>query len=167
MKQLLILILLLGSIIGSGQKTFVPSSPYPIFIKQSDGSELILYASGDENIHYPNLPASYSVDDFGKLMNQPNYKGSGSFRDYFLDCSDGSLTISTDVYGWFTAANNYEYYGEKQGDGRARQLVAEAIDAAELAGVDFSQYDNNGDGYLDNLIVVHSGPGAEEGSQKR
>jgi immune inhibitor A len=27
--------------------------------------------------------------------------------------------------------------------------------------VDSSQYDNNGDGYVDNLIVVHAGRGAE------
>ena len=42
------------------------------------------------------------------------------------------------------------------------RLVAEAIDAAEARGVDFSKYDNNNDGNVDGVIVIHAGPGAEE-----
>lgn len=116
-------------------------------------------------IEYPDLGSTYSNTDFDNLMNQTNYNGTGSFRDYFDGMSRGQLILSTDVFGWYVAANNYLYYGEDNGDNVARELVAEAVDAAEAAGVDFSQYDNDGDGYVDGITVVHSGPGAEEGAQ--
>ncbi|MCG6186811.1 M6 family metalloprotease domain-containing protein [Maribellus maritimus] len=116
-------------------------------------------------IKYPDLDLTYSPNDFDNMMNQSNYNGTGSFRDYYLEASNGNLSLSVDVYGWYVAENNYEYYGDENGDTRSRILVAEAIDAAEAAGVDFSQYDNDGDGEVDNLMVVHSGPGAEEGNR--
>ena len=116
-------------------------------------------------IEYPDLNHTYTKNNFEKLMNQHNYSGNGSFHDYFYQASNGKLSLSVDVFGWYAARNNYVYYGEDNGDNRARELVAEAVDAAEDAGVDFSDYDNDGDGYVDNLIIAHSGPGAEEGSQ--
>ena len=35
------------------------------------------------------------------------------------------------------------------------------MDAAEAAGVDFSQYDNDSDGNIDGLFIVHAGRGYE------
>src|SRR5690606_12951746 len=61
--------------------------------------------------------------------------------------------------------HGYAHYGHNQGFQRSRQLMAEAIDAAEAGGVDFSQYDNDGDGFVDAIIAVHAGPGAEVGAQ--
>jgi M6 family metalloprotease-like protein len=135
-----------------------------------DGLQKAFPSSGSRKtllllIKYPDLEDTYTVGDLDNLMNQSDYNGTGSFRDYYLDTSDGELSMSVDVVGWYTAANNYEYYGEDSGDDRARELVAEAIDSAEAAGVDFSQYDNDNDGYVDDLMIVHAGPGAEEGSQ--
>ncbi|GEM_PF-5598953 len=116
-------------------------------------------------IKYPDLDSTYTVPGFHNMMNQLNYNGTGSFHDYYYQASDGNLSISVDVAGWYLAKEDYLYYGDDNGDSRAKELVGEAVDAAEAAGIDFSIYDNDGDGYVDNLIVVHSGPGAEEGSQ--
>ena len=116
-------------------------------------------------IEYPDMEATYTQSDFDNLLNQANYNGTGSFKDYFDQVSRGQLTLDSDVFGWYTAAKNHTNYGNDQGINATRELVGEAIDAAEAAGVDFSQYDNDQDGYLDGLVVVHSGPGAEQGSQ--
>ncbi len=116
-------------------------------------------------IEYPDLTQTFDINDFENLMNQQNYKGTGSFRDYFYQVSNKKLSLSVDVFGWYMAKNPYRYYGDDNGNDLARMLVAEAVDAAENAGVDFSDYDNDGDGYVDNLLIAHSGPGAEEGSQ--
>ena len=116
-------------------------------------------------IDYPDLPATHTVADFESFMNQENYNGTGSFRDYFLKVSDNKLDVNADVVGWYRADSAYAYYGNQNGYDRSRGLVREAVDAAENAGIDFANYDNDADGYVDGVIVVHAGNGAEEGSQ--
>ncbi len=115
-------------------------------------------------IQYPDLMATNTLGDFDNMMNQANYNGTGSFRDFYSASSFNQLTLNTDVFGWYTAANNSSYYADDNGRDVARELGAEAIDAAEAAGVDFSPYDNDSDGAVDGIIFVHAGPGAEEGS---
>ncbi|MDQ4141263.1 MAG: M6 family metalloprotease domain-containing protein [Bacteroidota bacterium] len=116
-------------------------------------------------IQYPDLPHTYNHFFFQNLMNHHQFKGIGSFKDFFYRSSVGSLFMEVDVVGWYTAAYNYSYYGRENGDRRATDLVREAVDAAEAAGVDFSAYDNDKDGNVDGIMVAHAGPGAEEGSQ--
>ncbi|QHT70249.1 M6 family metalloprotease domain-containing protein [Rhodocytophaga rosea] len=116
-------------------------------------------------IKYPDMPNTYGNAYFNNMMNATNYRGTGSFRDFFIKSSVYSLTVDTDVVGWYTAKNSYEYYGKKNGDLRSVDLVREAVDAANKAGVDFSKYDNDKDGKVDGIIVAHAGPGAEEGNQ--
>ena len=74
--------------------------------------------------------------------------------------------MNADVVGWYRADSAYEYYGKKNGYERTRGLAREAVDAAEAAGIDFSIYDNDKDGSIDGIILVHAGQGAEEGSQE-
>jgi M6 family metalloprotease-like protein len=118
-------------------------------------------------MQYPDLKAKYPASNYANLMNQSNYKGIGSFKDFYLKSSFGKLEIEADVIGWFTAPNGYAYYANSNGKGRARELVASAIDSAEKAGIDFSKYDNDKNGEVDGVMVLHSGPGAEEGSQNQ
>ena len=117
-------------------------------------------------IDYPDEPFTNTVSEFDDYCNLPGYNvngSSGSFRDYYQDISYDSLTINTDVEGWYTAVNNRAYYGYQGGTNwqASRELVKEAVDAAEAAGVDFSQYDNDGDGVVDQIMVIHSGNGRE------
>jgi immune inhibitor A len=91
---------------------------------------------------------------------------TGTMNDYYTAVSYGNLTLSGQVKGWYTAGNTRAYYGNGQkGWGtypqNAAKLVEEAVDAAETAGCDFSQYDNDGDGMAESIIIVHSGEGSE------
>ena len=120
-------------------------------------------------IDFPDQLQTYSVAQFDNLANQEGYSvngASGSFRDYYLEVSTGQLTVNTDVFGWYTAQNNRATYGVQDLDDRdfngARDLVREAVDAAEAAGVDFSNYDGDNDGRVDVVEVIHSGRGTEE-----
>jgi M6 family metalloprotease-like protein len=113
-------------------------------------------------IRFPDKKNEFSQTAFSEFMNKPGFSGTGSFRDFYLQASAGKFDVNSDVYGWFVAKNNQAYYGIDNGDDRAAELVAEAIDAAEAAGVNFSVYDNDKDGKVDHLMVVHSGMGAEE-----
>jgi len=116
-------------------------------------------------VEYPDEAATYTVINFDNLMNQNNYNGTGSFNDYYNEVSYGQFNSITNIAGWYTATNNHDYYGYENGFGVAEELVIETIAAAEAAGFDFSQFDNDGDGYVDVVNIIHSGPGAEEGDQ--
>ncbi|MDF9796619.1 M6 family metalloprotease-like protein [Catalinimonas alkaloidigena] len=116
-------------------------------------------------IEYPDLRHSEEVDYFYKLLNE-GVDGKPSFRQYFLENSYGKMDLSVDVVGWVQASKNYSYYGDENGKGRTRELVKEAIQAAEALGVDYSQYDNDDDNDVDGVLIIHSGPGAEEGSRR-
>lgn len=95
--------------------------------------------------------------------------GPKTVRHYWNEVSYGTLDIVTvnlpsDIE-WLRAPQSYAYYTAGQyGTGsypqNAQKLVEDAIVAADPI-VDFSQYDNDGDGYVDALMVVHAGPGAE------
>lgn len=121
-------------------------------------------------IQYPDFFASQTAASFTDLMNQANYNGTGSFRDYYQQISYGNLTVNATVVGWYTAPNNRVFY--KNGPGQpsnasvkpARQLVRSAVDLAEAGGTNWAPYDNDGDGLVDVVFVVHQGPGAECGN---
>lgn len=115
-------------------------------------------------VDYPDYPSSISTNSFLGMFNGPSDKPT--FRQYFLNNSYGQLDISVDVVGWIRAKKGYENYGHDiDGYASAKGLVAEAIEGAEKQGVDFSKYDNNNDGKVDGVIIIHSGPGAEEGGR--
>lgn len=117
-------------------------------------------------IDYPDLQSTYLKSDFDSLLNGSNYPiGHGSFKTFYETSSHGLLTIDVDVMGWYRADSNYIYYSYDSGYARAADLVREAVDAAELAGANFSNYDNDNDGDVDGILTVHAGPGAEVGSQ--
>jgi immune inhibitor A len=115
-------------------------------------------------IEFSDLGNSYSAASFDSMA----FNGwpTGTIDDYFTEISYGNLTLSGQVKGWYTAGNTRAYYGNGQkGWGTYPQntarLVEEAVDAAETAGCDFSQYDNDGDGEAESVIIVHTGEGSE------
>jgi len=121
---------------------------------------LILIRFADETNTYP-------ASDFSSLLNDPTYD-LGSLKEYYTEVSYGAFTIDGTVVGFYTASQNRDYYRYGTGTDlewqRAAGLAREAVVAAQNAGVDFAPFDNNGDGYVDGLFVVHVGPGAESGN---
>ena len=94
---------------------------------------------------------------------------TGTVRDYYNEVTYGNLTIVTlnmpSALGWYQAPQTYDYYvNNDNGFGyyprNAQKLAEDAVTLADPY-VDFSQYDNNGDGYVDALFIIHAGPGAE------
>lgn len=113
-------------------------------------------------IEYPDLGNTYLKSDLQSLLNNPNHaNGKGSFSSYFAESSFGQLNITVDVKGWYMAQNNYAYYADSAGKDRAAKLAREAVNAAEADGTNFAQYDNNNDGNVDGVMIIHAGPGAE------
>ncbi len=121
-------------------------------------------------IDYPDMPASYPPENFEELMNSENYTTShgptGSFNNFYMENSYGQFDPFTTVYGWFTAQEPHDIYGSSAPNGwnMVRLMIRQAVDEAEAMGVDWTLYDNDGNGTVDALNVIHAGFGAEEGS---
>jgi M6 family metalloprotease-like protein len=117
-------------------------------------------------IQYPDVPFTKTQADFSGLMNTEGYTGNGahgSVRDYFLETSYGQFDLTTTVAPHiYTASHNMAYYGadvDGEHSPNAGELMTEAILAADADGVDFSQYDNDGDGSVDGVYVIFAGYG--------
>ena len=119
-------------------------------------------------VEFPDANAVYPPEEIDMVMNQEGYthlnnENSGSFRDFYQEISYGNFLPIAEVSDWFMASNGHDYYSYNNGYQRVRELIRTAVDDLEAAGFDWSVFDNDNDGYVDALNVIHQGPGAEEG----
>ena len=112
---------------------------------------------------------------FNRFFNEEGYNEggmAGSVKDYFKKQSYNQLTIDFDVVGPYTTANDMEYYGAHYTDDSGNEnndihpvlMVREAVDAAHEAGVDFSKYDWDKDGNVDQVFVIYAGYSEAQGA---
>ncbi len=107
-------------------------------------------------------------NDIDSVLFSDNLNPTGSMKEYYIENSYGQFVLQGDIFGWYRAPESYKYYvnfcdgslGHGDYPNNGQKLVEEAILAAD-ADIDFSLYDNNGDGYVDGLFVIHSGGGRE------
>lgn len=113
----------------------------------------------------------FTVDNpneaFTRLLNEPGYSdngGTGSAADYYTDNSSGLFTPVYDVYGPIRVEGGYAEYGSNDDvNERADYLLVEACKIADDE-IDFSQYDLDGDGTVDNIFFFFAGHNEAEGA---
>lgn len=86
---------------------------------------------------------------------QDLYENYGSVRRYYHDMSFGQFSPQFDLYGPYTLQKSYKTYGATD---NTDLLLKDACEAADKD-VDFSQYDSDGDGYVDLVYVIYAGYG--------
>lgn len=102
-----------------------------------------------------------------RIANEANYGENnfkGSISDYFKAQSGGQFLLDFDVAGPVTLPYGYSYYGQNDDDGydkRPTQMVREACQAVD-GSVDFSKYDWDGDGEVEEVFVVYAGNGEHD-----
>lgn len=83
----------------------------------------------------------------------------GSVSQYFNDMSQGKFTPQFDIVGPVTVSKNSAYYGGNVGnstDVNFAQMIAEACKGVSTK-VNFADYDQNNDGYVDLVYVIYAG----------
>jgi immune inhibitor A len=89
-----------------------------------------------------------------------------SMRTYYDEVSRGAFQLTGDLHGWVTLPRTKQYYSQgvggvgsypTNGQRMAEDALTEAIDG----GLDLSAYDADTDGFVDALLVIHSGQGYE------
>ena len=125
---------------------------------------ILLVNFADKKFNEANTKTFYE-----RMANEEGYSERGfhgSIRDYFLAQSNGAFDVSFDVVGPVEMQNGYAYYGSGRTStnaaGNAYKMVIEACKAADKD-VDFSKYDWNGDGEVDQVVIVYAGPGFATG----
>lgn len=108
---------------------------------------------------------------YQKIANQENYNEGefkGSMADYFKAQSREKFTLDFDVIGPLTVSKNAKYYGENDANNQNQdkhpgEMVCEAVELAKQEVEDWTPYDWDGDGYVDQVYVVYPGMGEADG----
>ncbi len=90
---------------------------------------------------------------------------TGSVREYYREVTHGTIDIQGQVVGPYRMPKTYAQYAHgASGMGsvlpNARTMAKDAAVASNPA-VNFANYDNDADGFVDAFIVIHAGSGAE------
>ena len=111
---------------------------------------------------FADVPFTYSSEDFFNSMNLKE----GSAKEYFNDQFCGMYDFEFDVSPIVTLTGNRKWYGENDRSGqdkRPAEMVEEACRLAREVGIDFSLYDMDSDGEVDNVHVFFAGGDESEG----
>ena len=109
----------------------------------------------------------FSTDDpvsvYHRMLNEHGYnegKGLGCVADYFRDQSGGLFNIQFDVFGPYKASGNARSYAST-----APSLFREAVlSTITTSGQDFSVYDWDGNGVVEQVVIIYAGYGANDGT---
>ena len=137
------------------------ASPY---VGQKTG--LILLADfPDVKFRSRNTAAFYQqVANTEGFTDEQGYRGS--VADYFRDQSEGQFLLNFDVVGPVTLSKSRDYYGENDANGNethTREFVREAVTLAMSKVTNWSKYDWDGDGYVDQVMIIYAGEGEATG----
>ena len=110
---------------------------------------------------------------FDRMLNAAGFNDNGavgSARDYWSDASGGRFTPSFDVYGPVRLERKHDEFPSGDGDEHyemARTMLEEALAQLDAGSdIDFSLYDNDNDGYIDNVYMFYPGYAQSNGGGK-
>ena len=109
-----------------------------------------------------------TIMQWEKIFNAENFTEApfvGSVHDYFYDQSYGQFNLTFDLK--YVSLDNsivkYRSTGANGDDENSQYLVCDVVDVLEQYDIDWSLYDWNGDGYVNQLLIVFPGKGQNDG----
>lgn len=123
-------------------------------------------------VNYTDVKFKNTLKDFDRMCNESGYHDNfcqGSCRDFYITQSDSLFQPDFDVFGPYDLEHNQEWYGGNSGNNnsqRAADMILEGCAKAMAAGVDFSNYDYDNDGFVDNVFVFYAGHGEADTGQE-
>ncbi|MDE6511123.1 MAG: M6 family metalloprotease domain-containing protein [Muribaculaceae bacterium] len=123
-------------------------------------------------VAYQDIGFEYGdFDYFKRMLNEEGFSDFGSLgsaRDWFIENSGGQFIPEFDVYGPVILPNDRIYYGGNDAYGSDLHPEEMAIHACQMLDedVDFSQYDRDGDGFIDNVFIFYAGKGEHDSGVK-
>ena len=102
---------------------------------------------------------------WNKILNDENYNEApytGSFHDYFYEQSYGQFNITCDMH-YVVADSMKKYRSTAIDDENSKYLVQDVIEIIKSEVDDWAPYDWDGDGYVNQLLIIFSGLGQSDG----
>ncbi len=142
-------------------KGLFPGANFPVHGEQRAVVILVEYSDVKFTLSDPK-------DYFSRMLNEEgfsDYGGTGSAKDFFTLCSSGKFLPDFDVLGPVTLPQSQSYYGGNDWSGNDKNPEQMAVHACNILDgeVDFSQYDRDGDGVIDNVFIFYAGRGEASG----
>lgn len=120
-------------------------------------------------VEYSDVKFTFTKDVVSDYLNKENYEGYdnpiaksiGSAKDYFIAQSDGKFIPNFVVTDIVTLPNTMAYYGGNNASGsdtRPGHMIADGLKAAD-DNLDFSIFDNDGDGVVEFVYCIYAGYG--------
>lgn len=123
-------------------------------------------------VDFSDKPATQTQAHYNDMLFSSGTYATGSMRDFYREASYNKLDVTGKVSGsggptagWYRAPQAKSYYtdgnyGFNSYPRNAQKLVEDVVDLANPF-VNFSEYDNDGDGVVDALVIIVAGSGGE------
>ena len=158
------------------RRTDAASAGEPVF-KRMKKSGKVSTKAGSEPLtkhalvilaEFKDVRFQYTRDDFIGLLTEEGYSvngATGSAKEYFDDQFNGLMEFDFHVSDIVTLQKNRAHYGGNDSSGDDQKPAEMIADACMLADeeIDFSMFDDDGDGEADNVFVFFAGHDEAEG----
>ncbi len=123
-------------------------------------------------VDFSDKAAAQTQSHYNDMLFSTGTYTNGSMRDFYREASYNKLDVTGSVSGtgsptagWYRVPNKKSYYtdgnyGFNSYPKNAQKLVEDVIDLANPY-VNFADYDNDGDGVVDALVIIAAGSGGE------
>ena len=106
-----------------------------------------------------------TLEQWNKIFNVENLAEEpfkGSVHDYFLAQSYGDFNVVFDLQYVQVSGDASKYASTDEDDENSQYLVEDIMDVLKERDIDWSQYDWNGDGYVNQLLIIYAGHGMND-----
>ena len=107
-----------------------------------------------------------TLEKWDKIFNAENYMEDsfkGSVHDYFFSQSYGKFNLVFDLVYVQVNGDAKKYASTNVDDENSQYLVEDIVDVLKTRDIDWDKYDWNGDGYINQLLIVFAGKGMNAG----
>ena len=101
-----------------------------------------------------------------KIFNQKDFQEApfiGSLHDYFYAQSYGQFDLTFDLLYIQLSGKRERYKSTYEDDENSQYLVDDIVDVLLTKDIDYSPYDWDGDGQIDQLLIIFAGKGSSYG----
>jgi M6 family metalloprotease-like protein len=108
-----------------------------------------------------------TLQQWDKILNTQNLTEApfkGSVHDYFLAQSYGDFDVTFDLQYVMLSSNAAKYASNDVDDENSQYLVEDIMEVLQTRHIDWNLYDWNGDGFVNQLLIVYAGHGMNDSS---
>ena len=128
--------------------------------------QLVVLAAFNDRLFKDEVSAT--MEEWNKIFNTEHLTEApfkGSVHDYFLDQSYGDFSVVFDLEYVQVGGDAAKYASNDIDDENSQYLVDDVVDILRTRDIDWGKYDWNGDGYVNQLLIIYAGYGMNDSDE--